>query len=137
MNRIHRTLMAVLAPALAASAMAGGLLVAGPASASPTRAATSVAAAASCRATHHNYPFPAKATTYGAGAAGSVTIAPVNKGTIRVASVHRSPGYRAFVDSGSGSSVDVYFHGHGHSIKFEAEIADSGGLTVTVTTCGR
>jgi hypothetical protein len=92
---------------------------------SSIRATTHTATAASCRATHHNYPFPAKATNYGAGAAGSVTIAPVNKGTITVVRVHRSPGYRSFVDSGSGSSVDVYFHGHRHAIKFEAEINDS------------
>jgi hypothetical protein len=131
---MNRILMAGASAALATSVL-GGLAAAGPASAATSHAAASMSAAASCPATHKNLPFPSQATTYRAGAAGSVTIAPVNKGTIRVAGVHRSPGYRAFVDSGRGSSVDVYFRGHSRHIKFEAEINDSGGLTVTVTTC--
>jgi len=44
-------------------------------------------------------------------------------------------GYRAVVDSSSGSSVDVYFHHGKHTMKFEAEINDAGGLTILVTTC--
>lgn len=136
MNRIHRILIAS-ASALLTASVASGLFVAGPASASPARAAALTATAASCRTAQHNYRFPASATSYGAGPAGSVTIAPVNKGTIRVVSVHRSPGYRAFIDSGRGSSVDVYFHGHRRAVKFEAEINDGGGLTVTVTSCRR
>jgi len=131
---MNRILMAGASAALATSVLAGGLAAA-PASAATSHAAASIRTAASCPATHKNLPFPSQPTTYGAGAAGSVTIAPVNKGTIRVAGVHRSPGYRAFVDSRRGSSVDVYFRGHSRHIKFEAEISDSGGLTVTVTTC--
>ena len=132
---MNRILMAGASAALATSVLAGGLAIAGPASAATSRTTASTFGAAACPATHKNLPFPSQATTYGAGAAGSVTIAPVNKGTIRVAGVHRSPGYRAFVDSSRGSSVDVYFRGHSRHIKFEAEINDSGGLTVTVTSC--
>jgi hypothetical protein len=135
MNRLY---MATASALLAASTAASGLLLAGPASASAAhRAAPAQQAVVRCVAAHHNYGFPSKPTTYGAGAAGSVTVAPVNAGTIKVTAVHPARGYRAFVDSGSGSSVDVYFHNRTSSVKFEAEINDSGGLTVTVTTCRR
>jgi hypothetical protein len=132
---MNRILMAGASAIMVTSVAAGALQLAGPAGAATTRAAASSAAAASCRTSHHNYPFPTQAATYKAGPAGSVTIAPVNKGTIKVASVQRAAGYRAFVDSSSGSSVDVYFRGHARHIKFEAEINDWGGLTVTVTNC--
>ena len=56
-------------------------------------------------------------------------------GPASASAVHRARGYRSFVDSGWGSSVDVYFHNRTSNVKFEAEINDSGGLTVTVTTC--
>lgn len=131
MNRI----LTACASAVLVISVLSGLTLAGPASAATSRTAAATSTTAACQATHKNLPFPSHATTYGAGAAGSVTIAPVNKGTIRVAGVHRSPGYRAFVDSSRGSSVDVYFRGHSRHIKFEAEINDSGGLTVTVTAC--
>jgi len=131
---MNRILMAGASAIMAALVAAGGLLLAGPAGATTTRAA-SIAAPAACRITHHNYPFPKQATTYLAGPAGSVTIAPVNSGTIKVVSVHRAAGYRYYVDSSRGSSVDVYFRGNGRHIKFEAEINDWGGLTVTVTDC--
>ena len=135
---MNRLLMAGAGALLAASTAASGLLVAGPASASAVhRAAPAQQAVVRCAAAHHNYAFPSRPTTYGAGAAGSVTVAPVNTGTIKVAGVHPARGYRAFVDSGRGSSVDVYFHSRTSNVKFEAEINDSGGLTVTVTTCRR
>jgi len=134
MNRIH---LAGASTILAASVLSGGLLAAGPASAATSRLAAQPAAARSCQATHHNYPFPSQPRTFAAAVAGSVTVAPVNSGTIRVAGVHRAPGYRSFIDTRRGSSVDVYFKGHHRSIKFEAEINDAGGLTVTVTNCGR
>ena len=135
---MNRLLMAGAGALLAASTAASGLLVAGPASASAVhRAAPAQQAAIVCTAAHHNYAFPSRPATYGAGAAGSVTVAPVNAGTIKVTAVHPARGYRAFVDSGSGSSVDVYFHNRTSSVKFEAEINDSSGLTVTVTTCRR
>lgn len=134
---MNKILIAGVGAALAASVASSGLMLAGPASAATVRATGPVVAAASCRSAHHNYAYPAKATSYGAGAAGSVTIAPVNKGTIKVTAVHRALGYRAYIDSSSGSSVDVYFHNSAHRVKFEAEINDSGGLTVTVTTCPR
>jgi hypothetical protein len=133
-KQMNRILIAGASAIMATSVAAGGMMLAGPASAASSRAARP-AAAASCKATHHNYQFPSKPTLYQAGAAGSVTIAPVNKGTIRVAKVHTAPGYRASVDSSRGSSVDVYFSGHHGRLKFEAEINDAGGLTVTVTTC--
>ncbi len=132
---MNRILMAGASAVLATSVLAGGLALAGPAGAATSNAMAAKFTAASCRAAHKNFAFPSQATTYSAGAAGSVRIAPVNKGTIRVISVHRAPGYRGYVDSGSGSSVDVYFSGHGQHIKFEAEINDAGGLTVTVTSC--
>ena len=133
---MNRLLMAGAGALLAASTAASGLLVAGPASASAVhRAAPAQQAAIVCTAAHHNYAFPSRPATYGAGAAGSVTVAPVNAGTIKVTGVHPARGYLAFVDSGSGSSVDVYFHNTTSNVKFEAEINDSGGLTVTVTTC--
>jgi hypothetical protein len=135
---MNRLVMAGAGALLAASTAVSGLLLAGPASASAVhRVAPAQQAAARCAAAHHNYAFPTKPATYGAGAAGSVTVAPVNAGTIKVAGVHPARGYRAFVDSGWGSSVDVYFHNRASSVKFEAEINDSGGLTVTVTTCRR
>ena len=52
---------------------------------------------------HHNYAFPRTPTSYRAGAAGTVTVAPVSAGTIKVARVRNAPGYRAFVDSGQAS----------------------------------
>lgn len=132
---MNRTLMAGAGAALAASVAAGGLLMAGPASASAAHQAAPPAALAACSAAHHNHPFPGGPTTYRAGTAGTVTVAPVNHQTIRVAGVHAAPGYRAFVDSRRGSSVDVYFRSHARRVKFEAEINDAGGLTITVTTC--
>jgi hypothetical protein len=131
---MNRFLMAGASAALAASVAAGGLLLAGPATASATAAAAPTAAAP-CTPVAHNYPFPSGPRSYGAGAAGAVTVAPVNSATIKVAAVHASRGYRAFVDSARGSSVDVYFSSHTRRVKFEAEINDWGGLTVTVTTC--
>ena len=133
---MNRILMAAASAIMVTSVAAGALQIAGPAGAATTRAAAS-SAAATCRTTHHNYPFPSQPKTFKAGPAGSVTIAPVNSGTIRVASVQRAAGYHAYVDSWRGSSVDVYFRGHSRHVKFEAEINDSGGLTVTVSTCGR
>jgi hypothetical protein len=68
--------------------------------------------------------------------AGSVTIAPLHHGTIRVVRATAAPGWHAYVDSSSGSSVDVYFRSGHHMVKFEAEINDAGGLTITLTKCG-
>lgn len=134
---MNRILLGGASATLAACVLGGGLLAADPASAATSQPTAQQLAARSCHATHHNYPFPRQPRTFAAGVAGSVTIAPVNSGTIRVAHVHRAPGYRSFIDSARGSSVDVYFNGHHRSIKFEAEINDAGGLTVTVTSCRR
>ena len=99
------------------------------------RAASTRPTLATCYAQHQKYPFPKAATTYTAGAAGTVTVAPVNAGTIKVVKASPVTGYRARVDTRQGSSVDVYFTSSAHRVKFEAEINDSGGLTITVTTC--
>ena len=136
MNRFTITAAGTL---LAAWMAAGGLMLAGQAGASPAHrsAAAGPAAAVSCKAAHRSYAFPRKPARFGAGTAGAVTVAPVNSGTITVTNVHTAPGYRGYVDSSRGSSVDVYFHGHGRAVKFEAEINDSHGLTVIVTACHR
>ena len=138
MNRL--TMMGISALTVAATT-AGALGVAsaaGTASAATARttAGSRPTAAARCVASHRNYAFPARPETFKAMTAGSVTIAPVNRGTIRVAHVQAARGWHAYVDSGSGSSVDVYFRSGRHMIKFEAEINDAGGLTVTLTKCG-
>jgi len=124
---------------IAASTLAAALALAGPGAASASAVqrhqSSSTATAAVCSRSSRNYGLPRTATSYRAGAAGSVRIATVNSGTIRVVSVSAAKGYRVSVDSSSGSSVDVYFRHGNHTVKFEAEINDSGGLTVLVTTC--
>ena len=133
MNRLAKmgvsSLLAVVTVA-AGAAMAGAA-----AAATVSRAGSARPSLATCPAQHRNYPFPKAATTYKAGAAGTVTVAPVNTGTIKVVKASPAKGYRAHVDSWRGSSVDVYFTSSTHRVKFEAEINDSGGLTITVTTC--
>lgn len=135
MNRLTMIGVSTLA---AAGLAVGGVAVATSASAGTGYHPASVrsAASASCRIVRHNHAFPTATTSFKAGRAGSVSIAPVNSGTIRVAAVHHAAHWRGYVDSGRGSSVDVYFRSGTHRIKFEAEINDSGGLTVTVTACG-
>jgi hypothetical protein len=133
MNRLAKVGVSSL---LAAVTVAGGVAMAGAAAAATApRAASARPALAACHAQHRNYPFPKAATKYKAGGAGTVTVAPVNAGTIKVVKASPAQGYRAHVDSRQGSSVDVYFTSSAHRVKFEAEINDSGGLTVTVTTC--
>jgi hypothetical protein len=136
---MNRFLMMGASALATASMAAGGLLLAGPASASAAHRAAALrpAATATCTMTRHRYPFPGVPTLYAAGAAGTVTVAPVNPQTIKVAKVAWVPGYTAFVDTARGSSVDVYFHNQTSRVKFEAEINDLGGLTVKVTTCPR
>jgi hypothetical protein len=121
---------------LAAVAIAGGVAMAGTAGAATApQVASARSALATCAAQHHKFPFPKAATQYQAGAAGAVTVAPVNAGTIKVVKASPVTGYRARVDTRQGSSVDVYFTSSTHRVKFEAEINNSGGLTITVTTC--
>jgi hypothetical protein len=127
---------AAVAVAMTASATAAGLALVGATGASAAVPPAAVrSAGVACAVTARNYVFPRVATTYRAGAAGSVTVAPVNRGTIRVVATHPAWGWRSTVDSAVGSSVDVYFHRAGHSVAFEAEINDWGGLTITVTSC--
>ena len=136
---MNRFLMAGASALATASMAAGGLVLAGPASASAAHRAAALrpAVTATCTVTRHRYPFPGGPTRYAAGAAGSVTVAPVNPQTIKVAKVAPTAGYKAFVDTARGSSVDVYFRNQTSRVKFEAEINDFGGLTVKVTTCPR
>jgi hypothetical protein len=136
---MNRFLMAGAGAVVTASLAAGGLLLAGPASASAGHrtAALRPAAATACTTARHQYPLPGGPTPYAAGAAGTVTVAPVNPQTIKVAKVAPAPGYKALIDSARGSSVDVYFHNQTSRVKFEAEINDLGGLTIKVTTCPR
>jgi len=102
---------------------------------SPRFESTRPAAPAACSTVARNYGLPQAPTWYRAGPAGSVMVGKVNSGTIKVVKVHAARGWRAFVDSSSGSSVDVYFHQGKHTLKFEAEINDAGGLTIRVTPC--
>ena len=133
MNRLAKMGISSL---LAAVTVAGGVVMAGAAGAATgSRAASARPALAACHAQHGNHPFPKAATKYKAGAAGTVTVAPVNAGTIRVVKASPAQGYRAHVDTRQGSSVDVYFTSAAHRVNFEADINDSGGLTITVTTC--
>ena len=133
MNRL--TKMGVGSLLAVSIAACGGVMAGAAGAATGPRAASARPALATCPAQHRNYPFPTAATPYQAGAAGTVTVAPVNAATIRVVKASAAPGYRARVDSWQGSSVDVYFTSSAHRVKFEAEINGSGGLTVTVTTC--
>jgi hypothetical protein len=123
---------------VATSMLATVLAFAGPGAASATTArrqsSSALAATALSSSSSRSYPLPRTGTWYRAGGAGSVKIATVNSGTIRVVTVSSAKGYRASVDSSSGSSVDVYFRHGTHTVKFEAEINDGGGLTVLVTT---
>jgi hypothetical protein len=137
--KMNRFLMAGASALATASIATGGLILAGPASASAAHRAAALrpTATATCSITRHRYPFPGGPAPYAAGAAGMVTVAPVNPQTIMVAKVASAPGYTAFVDTARGSSVDVYFHNQTSKVKFEAEINDLGGLTVKVTTCPR
>ena len=129
------TKMGVTSLLAVSMAACGGAMAGAAGAATGPRAASARPALAACPAQHRNYPFPKAATTYKAGAAGTVTVAPVNAGTIKVVKASAAKGYRAHVDSSRGSSVDVYFTSSTHRVKFEAEINDSGGLTITVTTC--
>src|SRR5215831_1964411 len=131
---MNKLVMMGVGSLLAAVTVAGGTAMAGAAGAAAAPgAAPARPALAACHAQHRNYPFPKAATSYKAGAAGTVTVAPVNAGTIKVVKATPARGYRAHVDSARGSSVDVYFTSSAHRVKFEAEINDSCGLTVTVT----
>ena len=128
--------MKVLSAAVTASALTAGLALAGASGASAAvRPAATRSVAAACSVSAKNYAFPRAATAYRAGSAGTVRVAAVNSGMIKVVRVHPARGWRSMVDSASGSSVDVYFRSGVHQVKFEAEINDWGGLTVTVTHC--
>jgi hypothetical protein len=134
MNRI--AMMGISALTVAATT-AGALSLVAPANAATTGTAarSATVAAASCAVSHHNYPYPKGRETFKARTAGSVTIAPARHHTITVAGVKPATGWHAFIDSRRGSSVDVYFRSGKHRVKFEAEVNDRGGLTVTLRNC--
>ncbi len=98
-----------------------------------TRSASNGGQKSSCSSTVHTYAFPRAPRSFGAANAGSVTIAPVNGHTIRVAGITRSKGWTSYVDTRRGDSVDVYFRQGTHKVELEAEITDAGLLKVTVT----
>ena len=135
---MKRTFKIVTGTVVAASMLATVLAFEGPGAASATtvqrQPSSALATTAVGSSSSWSYPLPRTATWYRARGAGSVKIATVNSGTIRVVTVSAARGYRASVDSSSGSSVDVYFRHGTHTVKFEAEINDGGGLTVLVTT---
>jgi hypothetical protein len=120
---------------IALSALALPLVPAGVAIVGSSGATAAGAATATCTVNATLHTFPTAPTAYSAGSAGSVTVAPVNRHTIHVASVSPSAGWKYRVDSATGSSVDVYFRTAGHRTKFEAEITDRGGLLIRVTAC--
>ena len=134
MNRI--AMMGISALTVAATT-AGTLGLAAPAHAATTGTAARSATmtAASCAVSRHRYPYPKGQETFRALTAGSVTIAPARHHTLKVVGVKPATGWHAFIDSRRGSSVDVYFRSGKHRVKFEAEVNDSGGLTVTISKC--
>lgn len=134
MNRIR---MIGISALTAAATAAGALALVAPANAATTRTAakSAAAAAATCSASRHNYPYPKGPEKFQARTAGSVTIAPARHHTIKVVSANPATGWHAYIDSRSGSSVDVYFRSGKKLVKFEAEINDGGGLTVTLSNC--
>ena len=117
---------------MATSMLAGTLALVGPGAASATTSSRHLSRAPVTMACSmsRNYSLPKTTTLFRAGTAGTVRIAVVNSGSIRVASAHATKGWRVTIDSSLGSSVDVYFRNGTHTVKFEAEINDAGGLTV-------
>lgn len=103
----------------------------------PASAATSApSAATACTVTTTRTTPPTGPTTFAAKAAGSVTIGPGRyKGTVRVISVAPATGWKYFVDTATGNSVDVYFHNGLHRVKFEAGIESASLMLVTVRVC--
>jgi septal ring-binding cell division protein DamX len=135
---MNRLAMIGLSTVTAATTATVGIAAATSASAATShRAAASQAASASCQVARHTVAYPKAATSFQAGAAGWVKVAPAKRHTLRIAGVTPATGYRAFIDSRSGSSVDVYFSSRHRHAKFEAEVNDAGKLTVTVTSCRR
>lgn len=135
---MNRLAMIGISTVTAAATAAGGLAAAASASAATShRPVARQAVSSSCRVARHTVAYPKAATNYQAGAAGWVKIAPARQHTLRVTAVTAATGYRAFIDSRQGSSVDVYFRNGYKHVKFEAEVNDAGRLTVTVTSCVR
>jgi hypothetical protein len=134
MNRI--TMMGISALTVVATT-AGALSLVAPANAATTSTAarSATVTAASCAVSRHKYPYPKGRETFQARTAGSVTIAPARHHTVKVVGVKPAKGWHAFIDSRRGSSVDVYFRSGKHRVKFEAEVNDGGGLTVTISKC--
>jgi hypothetical protein len=84
MNRIKRMALSTVA---AGSVAAGALAFAGAGTASASPRAPLGAVSMTCTTTAHNYAFPNPTVTYLAGRAGSVSLAPVNSGTIKVTDI--------------------------------------------------
>ena len=85
--------MKVLSAAVTASALTAGLALAGAGGASAAvRPAATRSVAAACSVSAKNYAFPRAATTYRAGSAGTVRVAAVNGGMIKVTGAASGPG---------------------------------------------
>jgi hypothetical protein len=65
-----------------------------------------------------------------------VTVGPGRSaGIVRVVSVAPATGWKYFVDTASGNSVDVYFNNGLHRVKFEAGIESPTLMVVMVRVC--
>ena len=123
---------------LAGLLIAASLIV--PATAIATTTAASAATATNAVATtacHHTSTWsrpPTAATTYPAGPAGTVTVAP-GPGGLKVVSVHANHAWSSLVDTPSGNSVDVYFRHLTSNVKFEVGIEGNNLMQRVVTTC--
>jgi len=117
---------------LAGLLIAASLIV--PATAASATTTTKSAATNACHQTSTWSRPPTAATTYPAGPAGTVTVAP-GPGGLKVVSVHANHGWKSLVDTPSGNSVDVYFRHLTSSVKFEVGIEGPNLTQRVVTTC--
>ena len=117
--------------------IAASLIVPATAVATTTAASATTTTKAATNACHHTSTWsrpPTAATTYPAGPAGTVTVAP-GPGGLKVVSVHANHGWKPIIDTRSGNSVDVYFRHLTSNVKFEVGIEGANLMQRVVTTC--
>jgi hypothetical protein len=119
---------------LAALLVTAGCILPAAAAATVITAVPASAATVVCHTTSLWSRPPTKATTYLAGPAGTVTLAP-GPGGLKVIAVHRNIGWSSYIDTAAGNSVDVYFRHLTSHVKFEAGIEDNGLMQRLITTC--
>lgn len=103
---------------------------------SASSAASAATTTTACTTTYTRTTPPSSPTVYKAGPAGSVTVAPGKyQGNVRVVSVAPATGWKYFVDTASGNSVDVYFSNGLHHVKFEAGVESATLMIVMVRVC--